>query len=142
MIPKPNGARTKSALGINVKTLTPELAKSFGLEGARGAFVVSVDPGSIADENGMTADDLIVEVNNRSIAGQEDLLRATRDLKNGDDVVIKVLRKERGPLRRAWISRISCPTASSAPCCKRCCRSIVIYLPRRCSVLRLVTIHR
>jgi serine protease Do len=103
VIPKPNGSRTRSLLGINVKTLTPELAKSFGLEGARGAFVVSVDPGSIADENGMTAEDLIVEINNRSVAAQEDLLRATRDLKSGDDVVIKVLRKERGPLRRAWI---------------------------------------
>jgi len=109
VIPKPNVPRTRSALGINVKTLTPELAKSFGLEGARGAFVVSVDPGSIADENGMTADDLIVEINNRSVAGQEDLLRATRDLKSGDDVVIKVLRKERGPLRRAWIISFTMP---------------------------------
>jgi S1-C subfamily serine protease len=57
----------------------------------------------------MTADDLIVEVNNRSVAGQEDLLRATRDLKSGDDVVIKVLRKERGPLRRAWIISFTMP---------------------------------
>ena len=109
MIPKPNAPRTRSALGINVKTLTPELARSFGLEGARGAFVVSVDPGSIADENGMTADDLVVEINNRSVASQEDLLRATRDLKSGDDVVIKVLRKERGPLRRAWIVSFTMP---------------------------------
>ncbi len=109
IIPKPEGRRTKSGLGINVKTLTPELAKTLGLEGARGAFVISVEPGSIADENAMTADDLILEINNRSVASQEDFSRATRDLKSGDDVVIKVLRKERGPLRRAWIVSFTMP---------------------------------
>jgi S1-C subfamily serine protease len=51
----------------------------------------------------MTADDLILDVNNHAISNQEDFVRATRDLKSGDDVVIKVLRKERGPLRRVWI---------------------------------------
>ena len=109
VVPKPEGRQPKSALGINVKTLTPELAKTLGLEGARGAFVYSVDPRSVADENGMTADDLILEINNRSVANQEDFVRATRDLKSGDDVVIKVLRKERGPLRRAWIVSFTMP---------------------------------
>jgi hypothetical protein len=109
VIPKPEGRQQKSALGLNVKTLTPELAKTLGLEGARGAFVYSVDPRSVADENGMTADDLILEINNRSVANQEDFARATRDLKSGDDVVIKVLRKERGPLRRAWIVSFTMP---------------------------------
>jgi len=74
-----------------------------GLDGAKGAFVTSVELGSIADENGMTADDLILDINNHAIASQEDFARSTRDLKSGDDVVIKVLRKERGPLRRVWI---------------------------------------
>ena len=108
VIPK-DGRRVKSGLGLNVRTLTPELAKNLGLEGARGAFVTSVEPGSVADENAMTADDLIVEINNRSVANQEDFLRATRDLKGGDDVVIKVLRKERGPLRRSWIISFTMP---------------------------------
>jgi serine protease Do len=95
--------RLKSGLGIAVKTLTPEMARTLGLDGAKGAFVTSVELGSIADENGMTADDLILDVNNHAISNQEDFVRATRDLKSGDDVVIKVLRKERGPLRRVWI---------------------------------------
>ncbi len=109
VMPKPEARRNKSGLGMNVKTLTPDLAKTMGLEGARGAFVISVEPGSVADENGITADDLIFEINNRSVASPEDFLRATRDLKSGDDVVIKVLRKERGPLRRAWIVSFTMP---------------------------------
>lgn len=110
VIPKQDSApKTKSGLGINVRTLTPELAKTLGLEGAHGAFVASVEPGSVADENGMTADDLILEINNRSVANAEDYLREARDLRSGDDVVIKVLRKERGPLRRAWIVSFTMP---------------------------------
>jgi serine protease Do len=95
--------KSKSGLGINAKTLTPEMARVQGLDGAHGAFIVSIEPGSIADENSLTTDDLIVEVNNKAVAGQEDFVRITRELKSGDDVVIKVLRKERGPLRRVWI---------------------------------------
>ncbi|HSB10010.1 MAG TPA: trypsin-like peptidase domain-containing protein [Blastocatellia bacterium] len=101
--------KPESPLGISVRTLTPELAKMNGLDGARGAFVVSVDRGSIADENNLTEDDLIVEMNNRPVATQEDFSRVTRDLKSGDDVVLKVLRKERGPLRRLWIVSFTMP---------------------------------
>jgi serine protease Do len=102
-------SKSSSGLGANVKTLTPELARTQGLEGARGAFVASVEPGSIADENDLRVDDLIVEANNRPIASQEDFLRFTREFKSGDDVVIKVLRKDRGPLRRAWIISFTMP---------------------------------
>jgi S1-C subfamily serine protease len=92
-----------------VKTLTPELAKVHGLDGARGAIVVGIERGSIADENNLTEDDLIVEINNRPVNSQEEFARVTRDLKSGDDVVIKVLRKERGPLRRLWIVSFTMP---------------------------------
>lgn len=101
--------KSKSGLGINVKTLTPELARLQGLDGARGAIVFTVEPGSVADENNLTNDDLIVEMNNRAVTSQEDFLRVARELKSGDDVVIKVLRKERGPLRRVWIVSFTMP---------------------------------
>lgn len=99
----PESSKNKSGLGMNVRTLTPELAKQNGLEGARGALVVSVTRGSVADENGLTGDDVIIEVNSKTVANQEDFAHVTRDLKSGDDVVIKVLRKDRGPMRRMWI---------------------------------------
>lgn len=113
-VPPPEKQRGKqvkpiSTLGMDVKTLTPELARANGLDGARGAFVVVVERGSIADENNLTEDDLIVEINNRQVATQEDFLRVARELKSGDDVVLKVLRKERGPLRRVWIVSFTMP---------------------------------
>jgi serine protease Do len=102
-------AKPISGMGISVKTLTPDLAKFHGLDGARGAIVTGVERGSIADENNLTEDDLIVEINNRQVNSQEEFARATRELKSGDDVVLKVLRKERGPLRRLWIVSFTMP---------------------------------
>ena len=43
-------------------------------------------------------DDLIVEVNNKPVTSAEEFQRLVRELRSGDDVVIRVLRKERGTL--------------------------------------------
>ncbi|HEY9232432.1 MAG TPA: trypsin-like peptidase domain-containing protein [Blastocatellia bacterium] len=103
--PKP-----KPSLGINVRTLTEEIARQTGLEGTRGAFVVSVDPGSVADENGISQDDLIIEINNRPVASAEDFQRIIRELRSGDDVVIKVLhRPQSEAIRHAWIVSLTMP---------------------------------
>jgi serine protease Do len=105
-----NKPKTKATLGINVQTLTSEIAKQHGLEGTRGAFVMSVDPGSVADENGVSQDDLIIEINNRPVASAEDYLRIIRELRSGDDVVIKVLHKPQSEaIRRAWLFSLTMP---------------------------------
>jgi serine protease Do len=101
--------KPKQTLGINTRTLTADLAKLQGLEGARGAFVTGVDPGSLADDNGLLADDLIVEVNNLRVTSQEDFLRFIKEIKSGDDLVIRVLRKERGVLRSSRIISFTMP---------------------------------
>jgi S1-C subfamily serine protease len=55
------------------------------------------------------AEDLIVEMNNRPVQSLDDFQRMCRELKAGDDVVIRVLRKERGALRRSWIVSFTMP---------------------------------
>jgi serine protease Do len=101
-------SKIKPGLGINVETLTPELARMRGLEGARGVFVVSVEPGSIAYQE-LMPDDLIVEMNLKPVVIRDDFVKATKDLKSGDDLVLKVLRKERGPIRRYEFISITIP---------------------------------
>jgi serine protease Do len=101
--------RSKPTLGINARTLTPDLARLQGLEGVRGAYITSVEPESIADEYNLMAEDLIVEMNNRPVQSLDDFQRMCRELKAGDDVVIRVLRKERGALRRSWIVSFTMP---------------------------------
>ena len=69
-----------------------------------------LDPGSVADENGVSQDDLIVEINNHPVASAEDYLRIIRELRSGDDVVIKVLHKPQSEaIRRAWLFSLTMP---------------------------------
>jgi S1-C subfamily serine protease len=89
--------------------LTAELAKTRGLEGARGALINAIEPGSVADDNDIRPDDLIIEINYRPVSNQEDFLHLTRDLKSGDDVAIKVLRKDRRLLRSPVIISFTMP---------------------------------
>ena len=103
------GPQIKPRLGIGVRTLTAELAKTRGLEGARGALINAIEPGSVADDNDIRPDDLIIEINYRPVNNQEDFLSLTRDLKSGDDVAIKVLRKDRRLLRSPVIVSFTMP---------------------------------
>ncbi|MEW6213450.1 MAG: trypsin-like peptidase domain-containing protein [Acidobacteriota bacterium] len=93
--PKP---KAKPGLGISVETLTEQMARSRGYEGLRGAYVTRVEMGSLAAME-IFADDLIVEINYRPVATREDFEHIVAGLKVGDDVVIRVLRKGRYPLR-------------------------------------------
>jgi serine protease Do len=101
--------KTKPAIGITVKSLLPELAKQKGLEGVRGAYVSNVVPGSLADENGVEPDDVIIEINQKPVLSIEDYVRMTRDVRSGDDLVLRVIRKDRGPLRRSLIISFTMP---------------------------------
>jgi serine protease Do len=101
-------SRPRNGLGIAVETLTGEIARTRGLENARGAYVTAVEPGSVADDQIMI-DDLIVEVNYRPVVTRDDFLRLIKELKSGDDVVIKVFRKDRGPVRRAEFISFTMP---------------------------------
>ena len=107
---QPDRSKVKQTLGINVRTLTAEIAKQNGLEGTHGAFVMSVDPGSAADENGIAQDDLIIEINYRPVTSAEDFQRIIRELHSGEDVFIKVLHKSPSEaVRRAWLVSLTMP---------------------------------
>ncbi|HKS40632.1 MAG TPA: PDZ domain-containing protein, partial [Blastocatellia bacterium] len=101
--------KSKPTLGINTRNLTPDLARLRGLEGVRGALVSSFEIGSLAEDNGLMEDDLIVEVNNKPVTSAEEFQRLVRELRIGDDVVIRVLRKERGTLYKGWIVSFTMP---------------------------------
>ena len=65
-MPKPNRG-TASSFGLYVKDLSPGLAKELGLEQSNGVVISSVEPGSRADEAGLRARDVILEVNRAAV---------------------------------------------------------------------------
>jgi serine protease Do len=107
--PNKDKTKVKPSLGISVKTLAAEVARQRGLEGARGAQVVSIEIGSVADDTELKVDDIIIAINYKPVTSLEDFLRMTRDLKSGDDVVLKVLRRERGSVPKSTIISFTMP---------------------------------
>ncbi|MFQ5949504.1 MAG: DegQ family serine endoprotease, partial [Nitrospiria bacterium] len=62
-----------SLSGIEVKTLTPDLARQTGISpDDSGVVVMTIEPGSAAEEAGLRRGDLIMEVNRRSIHDTRD----------------------------------------------------------------------
>jgi len=79
--------------GLHIESLTPERAKSVGVEGQKGVLVSEVDPTSFAEDINFLQGDVISEVNGQSVATVEEYRKAVSKLKAGDNVVFKVLRR-------------------------------------------------
>ena len=68
-----------TGLGLALQTVTPALAESLGLKrDVRGAVIVEVAPGSPADKAGLSAGEIVVEVNRKATPSAEDALAALR----------------------------------------------------------------
>ena len=74
-----------------------ELLKELGIKEPRGAFIVHVEPGSPADKAGVRAKDVLVELNERPVGSQSDLLFRVAEIVPGSIIPLKVIRdgKER-----------------------------------------------
>jgi serine protease Do len=67
----------KDKIGVDVQTLTPEMAGALGLgPSAKGAVITEVEPGSRAAHAGLRPEDLIIEIDRKPIASAEDAVAA------------------------------------------------------------------
>jgi serine protease Do len=80
-------------LGVSIQSLTPDLAKTFGLQNTHGALVASVSDGSPAAKAGLKAGDVISEYNGREVGRTEELPRAVAETPVGREVPITVIRE-------------------------------------------------
>jgi serine protease Do len=89
---KAKGKVTRGMLGVEVQTVTPDLAKSFGMAEAKGALVAEVNAGSPAEKAGIKRGDIIIEFNGHPVAEMNDLPRLVADTVPGTKASVKVLR--------------------------------------------------
>ena len=82
-------------LGLSVQDLTPELADKFKIKDQKGVLVNKVDPGSVAQEQGLREGDLIKEVNRQAVASAEEFKSAVAQAKKGESVLLRVVRENR-----------------------------------------------
>jgi serine protease Do len=90
-----SGKPTPSALGLDVRPITPEVARQLNLKTTEGVIVARVDEGSPAAEAGIQRGDVIREINRKKVTSEADFQRLTRDVKEGDRLTVLL---QRGPM--------------------------------------------
>jgi serine protease Do len=94
------GGRPRSVLGLDVRPITPEIARQLNLKTTEGVVVTRVEDGSAAAQAGVQRGDVIREINGRRIRSQADYDRFTKDVKDGDRMTVWL---QRGPMS-LWVA--------------------------------------
>lgn len=89
------GRVVRGYLGVVIQDLTPDLAKSFGMENARGVLISDVTADSPADESGLKQGDVIVEYQGEKVDDPAMLQRLVTRTPVGTKATIKVIRDGR-----------------------------------------------
>ncbi|MBI3637581.1 MAG: Do family serine endopeptidase [Candidatus Rokubacteria bacterium] len=87
-------SRGKTMLGLEVRPVTPELARQLTLRNTEGVVVTRTEDGSAAAEAGIQRGDVIREINRQRVRTIADYERLTKDVKDGDRLTLLV---QRGP---------------------------------------------
>ncbi len=98
---------TTLKLGLTLSELTPQAATANNLKDVRGVLVKDVDPNGVAAEVRISSgrdqilpNDAITRINRSNIVSVADFEKVSKELKEGDPVVIHIIRNERGRLVR------------------------------------------
>jgi serine protease Do/serine protease DegQ len=86
------GAVKRGVLGVNIQTLTPDIAESMGAANVQGALVSQVVEGSAAEKAGIKAGDIVTAINGKAVKDAQGLRNTIGLLSIGDRVDIALLR--------------------------------------------------
>jgi serine protease Do len=87
-------------LGMEVRPITPEIARQLNLRTSEGVIVARVEDGGPAAEAGIQRGDVIRQINNQRVRALADYERAVRNLKEGDRLTVLL---QRGPMS-LWVA--------------------------------------
>jgi len=86
------GRVVPSTLGLEVRPITPDLARQLNLKSPEGVIVARVEEGSAAGEAGVQRGDVIREINRQKVRSLADYERLTKDVKDGDRLTVLLQR--------------------------------------------------
>ena len=87
-----HGEITRGYLGVNIQTITPDLAKALEVEEHSGALVADVTPDSPAAKAGIERGDIIIDFDDQKIKDSRDLPAKVAATPVGEEVELTVLR--------------------------------------------------
>ncbi len=110
------GTVTRGWLGVSIQPLSAELARSFGLEGKRGALISDVlGEDTPAAKAGLKAGDIIVELNGVPVDSNTHLVHLVADIRPGDTVDLKYYRDGKVASTKVTVAKRTVEEAFAAP---------------------------
>ncbi len=83
---------TPAKFGITIMRLTEKERQDLHIDDKTGVKVVSVDPGSFADDIGMEEGDAILSINRQPVASPDDVMKVQAAFKAGQPIAVHVVR--------------------------------------------------
>jgi serine protease Do len=80
---------------MDVRPVTPDVARQLNLKSSEGVIVARVEENSAASEAGVQRGDIIREINRQKVRSISDYERLTKDVKEGDRLTVLL---QRGPM--------------------------------------------
>ncbi|MFL6415914.1 MAG: trypsin-like peptidase domain-containing protein [Bryobacteraceae bacterium] len=104
----PAKAIAPAKFGITIMRLTQKERRDLAIEADAGVKVITVDPGSFADDIGMSEGDTIIAINRQAVGSPDDVMKLQASLKPGQSVAMHVVRgltgARRGQPQRYYLS--------------------------------------
>jgi serine protease Do len=89
---KASGHVSRGYLGVNIQSVTPEIASSLGLKDTKGAIVADVVPGGPAARAGIEQGDIVTAIDGQAVDDNSDLTRKVAAVPAGQQAVFSISR--------------------------------------------------
>jgi len=89
---RPGSSRVRPMLGLEVRPVTPEIARQLNLKTTDGVIVVRVEDGTPASEAGVQRGDVVKQLNGQPVKTMADFERLTQGVKEGDPLTVLLQR--------------------------------------------------
>src|SRR3954470_15763525 len=90
---KTHGHVTRGYLGVNIQSITPEIASSMGIKDSKGALVAEVVPGGPAAKAGFEQGDIVTAIDGQAVDDSYDLTRRVASVPTGNVATFNVSRQ-------------------------------------------------
>jgi serine protease Do len=91
--PKSVKEKMNTELGFNAGDITPDIAAQLNLTQKSGVVILEIDSGSPAEEAGLQAGDIVVEIDREKIANMNQFNKKMRSYKAGDTILFLIKRE-------------------------------------------------
>jgi serine protease Do len=90
---KAHGRVTRGYLGVNIQSVTPEIASTLGIKDNKGAMVAEVVAGGPASKAGFEQGDIVTAINGQAVDDATDLTRKVATVPTGQVATFNVSRQ-------------------------------------------------